>query len=86
MWGHPRVTLSGIDNVALHETRDPEVIVSEWTATATVNATGATFSLSGVISLRVRDGLIVHVRDYMDILGLSYFAGSLPALIASLDR
>ena len=86
MWANPRVRLSRIENVALHEAHDPEVILSEWTATATVNATGETIKLAGVISLQIRDGYIVHVRDYMDVLGLSYFTGSLPALVTALER
>lgn len=65
-WDATSVRLEEIHEVAVHETTDPEVIVGEWAATGKVATTGHPFAASGLLVIRVRDGLIVHVRDYMD--------------------
>ena len=36
---------------------------------------------SPVLVLRVRDGKIIHVRDYMDGLGVAHATGRLPAVV-----
>ena len=35
----------------------------------------------GVLVLRVRHGKIIHVRDYMDGLGVAHATGRLPAVV-----
>jgi len=51
-----------IDDVVIHETTDPEVVISEHTARTTFD--GKEVSLPGIRVMRVRDGLVVSSRDY----------------------
>ena len=37
-------------------------------------------------AIYLQDGEIVHVRDYMDGLGVAHAMGRLPAVAAALDR
>ncbi|BCJ40332.1 hypothetical protein GCM10010168_31910 [Actinoplanes ianthinogenes] len=53
------ITLSP-DNVRVHETTDPEVIVAEY------DYAGPGFRMANIQVLRIRDGLIVESRDYHD--------------------
>ncbi|GAB1330350.1 nuclear transport factor 2 family protein [Streptomyces sennicomposti] len=55
-----------IDEFAVHATADPEVIVVEQSVAGTLVPAGRPFAVPGPLVLRVRDGLPVHVRDYMD--------------------
>lgn len=66
-WASHRVQLAGIRSVAVHEGADPEVVVGEHVLTGTVRATGAPFELAGILVIRVRDGLITEVHDYLDV-------------------
>ncbi|WP_250003739.1 nuclear transport factor 2 family protein [Actinoplanes sp. M2I2] len=50
--------------IALHETKDPEVIVAEIDASGFVVATGKPYELRYIAVLTIRDGLIVRYRDY----------------------
>lgn len=52
------------DNIVVHETSDPEVIVGEFDYHGRVTTTGRTFTASNIFVLRVRDGQIVSSRDY----------------------
>ena len=53
-------------NVVVRDTDDPEVIVAEFDLHGEVPATGATYQLSFIQVLRVRDGEIVSMRDYFN--------------------
>ncbi|MFC4912161.1 nuclear transport factor 2 family protein [Actinomadura gamaensis] len=55
----------------IHETRDPEVIVAEFTYDGEVTTTATTFEMRNIQVLRIRDGLIVATRDYHDHLALN---------------
>jgi len=70
-WGASPVRVEEIRDVVVHETRDPEVIVAEHTVVASVPGGEGGVSVPGLLVLRVRDGLLVHVRDYMDGFGVS---------------
>jgi ketosteroid isomerase-like protein len=83
-WAGRPVRLTEIHDVVVYETADPELVVGEWSATGTVAATGQPFALSGLLALRVRDGRIVEVRDYMDALNSARQLGRLPALATAL--
>ncbi|MFJ6134324.1 nuclear transport factor 2 family protein [Kitasatospora sp. NPDC092286] len=86
-WGASPAQPREIHEVAVHESTDPEVITVEQVVTGTVATTGQTFSIPGLLVLRVRNGRIVHVRDYMDGLGVAHTMGRLDAVVASLgDR
>ncbi|GAA3227521.1 nuclear transport factor 2 family protein [Nonomuraea helvata] len=50
--------------VNLLETADPDVVVAEYTLHGSITATGKPFSSTYVMIITVRDGLIVHSRDY----------------------
>ncbi|MFD7990797.1 nuclear transport factor 2 family protein [Streptomyces mexicanus] len=75
LWGASPARPEAVHEVAVHESTDPEVIVVEQTVTGTVTTTGAPFEVPGLLVLRVRDGLLVHVRDYMDGLAATGAAG-----------
>jgi ketosteroid isomerase-like protein len=56
----------GYDELVIHETADPEVIVVEFDLQGEVTHTGEKFRRSYVQVLRVRDGKIVSLRDYFN--------------------
>jgi ketosteroid isomerase-like protein len=60
--GSRRITKA--DNVVVHETADPAVLVAEFDLHQEVR--GTTFAASYVLVLTIRDGLITHSRDYTD--------------------
>jgi ketosteroid isomerase-like protein len=74
------------DNTRIHETRDPEVIVAEFDYAGTVIATGEPFRVPCVFVLRVRDGLIVESRDYIDHVAMARARGLLDELIEALGE
>jgi ketosteroid isomerase-like protein len=51
-------------NAVIHETADPEVIIVEFDIHGSLVASGRPVSMSYIMVVRVRDGLIVHSRDY----------------------
>ncbi|MFJ5118589.1 nuclear transport factor 2 family protein [Kitasatospora sp. NPDC088548] len=53
-WGASPVQPREIHEVAVHESTDPEVITVEQVVTGTVATTGQTFSVPGLLVLRVR--------------------------------
>jgi ketosteroid isomerase-like protein len=54
------------ENIVMHETADPEVIVTEYDYVGEVTTTGKSFVSRNIIVMRVRDGHIVESRDYHD--------------------
>ncbi|WP_405015154.1 nuclear transport factor 2 family protein [Kitasatospora sp. NBC_01539] len=72
-------------NVVVRETDDPELIVAEWDYQVHHRPTGRTFEAANIQVLRVRDGLIVHTRDFHDHLALIAAGGALPQLVAALE-
>ncbi len=69
-WGASPVVVEEVREVAVHETGDPEVIVAEHTVVASLPDRAGDLTVPGLLILRVRDGLLVHVRDYMDGCGV----------------
>ncbi|SEN43996.1 Ketosteroid isomerase-related protein [Nonomuraea pusilla] len=63
-WGASPAEVEEVRRVALHRTADPEVAVVEQEVLVTVK--GRPVTVPGLLVLRVRDGRIVHCRDYMD--------------------
>ena len=55
----------------IHETADPEVVIVEYDAHGTVIPTGAPLHQTIIAVLRVRDGLVVSYRDYLNPLVLA---------------
>lgn len=71
-WGATPVRVKEIRRVSTYGTDDPEVVVAEQVVVGTVPAAGdAPFGVPGLLVLRVRDGLITHVRDYMDAMSVA---------------
>ena len=50
----------------LHQAQDPEVVIVEMRAKATVTTTGRSINATSIQVLRIRDGHIVLFRDYAD--------------------
>ena len=73
------------ENVTVHETTDPEVIVIECDHRGRFIPTGRTFDVPSVQILQVRDGLIVSARDFTNHAVIAAAAGQLPAVLAALD-
>jgi hypothetical protein len=51
-----------IEDIVVHETTDPEVVICEQTLRG--NFGGEETAMPGIRVMRVRDGLIVSSRDY----------------------
>ncbi|POX49535.1 hypothetical protein C3489_24630 [Streptomyces sp. Ru71] len=66
LWAASPARPEQVREVAVHESTDPEVLVVEQTVTGALATTGKPFEVPGLLVMRVRDGLLVHVRDYMD--------------------
>jgi ketosteroid isomerase-like protein len=58
-------------NMVIHETTDPEVVIVEYDAHGTVIATGAPLHQTIIAVFRIRDGLVVSYRDYLNPLVLA---------------
>jgi ketosteroid isomerase-like protein len=72
------------ENIRVHQTTDPEVVVAEFEYVGTVIATGEPFTVPGIFVLRVRDGLIVESRDYIDHLAMIRARGQVDTLVEKL--
>ncbi|MFJ9620027.1 nuclear transport factor 2 family protein [Streptomyces noursei] len=83
-WGATSVRLQEIRDIAVFDSTDSEVVIGQWGATATLEPGAAPAAITGLLILRVRDGLIVHALDYMDSLGTFHALGRLPALLDNL--
>jgi ketosteroid isomerase-like protein len=73
-------------NVVVHETTDPEVIVAEYDYDAESVETGRTTTTANIQLLRVRDGLIVHSRDYHDYLRLAAIRDGVDQLVKAYEQ
>jgi ketosteroid isomerase-like protein len=73
------------ENVRVHETTDPEVIVIECDYKGRFIPTDRTFEVPSIQILTVRDGLIVSARDFTNHAVIAAAAGQLPAVLAALD-
>ncbi|MFI9721151.1 nuclear transport factor 2 family protein [Streptomyces sp. NPDC052396] len=85
-WGASSVRLREIRDVVVFDGADPEVVIGQWKATATLGDDGQPAQITGLLILRVRDGLIVHALDYMDTLGTFHALGRVSVLLAALGE
>ncbi|MEV5705859.1 nuclear transport factor 2 family protein [Actinoallomurus sp. NPDC052274] len=69
----PARRFTKVDSVVLRETEDPEVVVAEYDLHGAMTRSGRPFVFSYIMVIRVRDGLIVHSRDYGDNLAGAEF-------------
>ena len=80
------VHFDGFRTVVIHDTADPEVIIAEYDLAGTVTTTNRQASASFVLVLRVRDGRIVHLREYQNVLGMAAALGQLPEALAGTEQ
>lgn len=65
------VRFTGFRDLVIHDGADPEEIFAEYVAQGVLTATGETFEIGNIPLLRIRDGLVVSVRDYADPMPVS---------------
>lgn len=73
-------------NMIVHVTADPEIVVAEWDYDGTVTTTGRVFHVSNIQVSRIRNGKIVHSRDYHNHAVLAEVTGRLAAAVAALTE
>lgn len=75
---------TGLDGVRIHETTDPETIIVEYRLHGEMLATNEQFTARYAMIMTIRDGLIVHTRDYSDPIAGARLLGKVPELVATL--
>jgi hypothetical protein len=58
--------LEDFEVVEFYQTQDPEVVIAEMRATATLTTTGQSLAATSIQILRIREGQIVLFRDFAD--------------------
>ena len=69
----------------VYGTDDPEVVITEIEHHGHSHVTNLPYQVRALGVIRVRDGEIVHYRDYMNPLTLAELTGRLPDLLAALS-
>ena len=69
----------------VYQTDDPEVVITEIKHHGFSHAAKEPYQMRALGIIRVRDGKIVHYRDYMNPLALAHYTGRLPELVANLS-
>jgi uncharacterized protein len=82
--GRAARTYSRVDHVVVHQTADPEVVITECDLHGELRPAGVPFVQSFVLIMTIRDGLIVHSRDYTNPITGARLLGRVPELIAEL--
>jgi len=77
---------TGLRDVRVHETADPDVVILEYTLDGTRLSDGEPFAMTFVMVLTFRDGLIAHSRDYSDPIAGARALGRLPDLVTALTK
>jgi uncharacterized protein len=85
-WAASEAQPQTVREVAVHSCTDSEVLIAEQVVAGVRPSTGESFEFPGVLVLRVRNGKIIHVRDYMDGLRVAHAMGRLPAVMAALTQ
>ena len=75
-----------LGDVVIHETTDPGVVIIEYELRGEFTQTAESFSLRFLMVLTIRDGQIVHSRDYSNPIAGAQVIGRLPELIAALSK
>jgi ketosteroid isomerase-like protein len=71
-------------DVVIHETADPGVVIVEYGLDGELTESAEPFSLRFVMIMTIRDGQIVHTRDYSDPIAGARVLGRVPQLLAAL--
>jgi ketosteroid isomerase-like protein len=66
-----------IRQLAVHSCENDTVLVVEQVVVGVRESTGDAFEFPGVLILRLRDGKIIHARDYLDGLAVARAMGQL---------
>ncbi|MGI5133127.1 nuclear transport factor 2 family protein [Pseudonocardia sp. CA-107938] len=74
---------TAVDQVHVHETTDPELVVADYRLHGRVLATGKQFIFDMVMFARVRDGLIAWSRTYSNPLDGAIAFGAAEQLLAT---
>ena len=69
----------------VHETADPEVVIVEIEHQGHAKVVDEPYRMRAVGIIRVRDGEIVHYRDYMNPVSLAHYTGRVPELVSALS-
>lgn len=70
----------------VHETKDPEVVIVEIDHHGHSHIADGPYEMHALGIIRVRDGKIVHYRDYMNPLALAKLTGRMPELLTAVGR
>lgn len=73
-----------LDELHLHETEDPELVVAEYRLHGRIVPTGKEFAHHLVMVARIRDGLITHSRTYANPLDNAVAFDAVNDLLAAL--
>jgi uncharacterized protein len=71
------------EDVCVHQTADPEVIIAEFRYVGRFTDTGRRLEVPNIFVLRVRDGQIVESRDYADHLAFAAAGGRLEEVVGT---
>jgi uncharacterized protein len=74
-----------LSDVVIHETADPEMVITEYQLHGEMTATAEPFSQRFIMVMTIRDGQIVHSRDYTNPVTGARLLGKIPELIAALS-
>lgn len=71
------ISVDAVDDVVIHDTADPEVVIVEFAAHGRALKTGEPYEQRYISVIRTRDGRMVHYKDYWNpIQGLKAQIGS----------
>ena len=73
------VRLEDLEDAELYQTQDPEVVIEEVRAKATLTTTGRSFVTTSIQIYRIREGRIVLFRDFPNSRVLEDVIGEPPA-------
>ena len=75
-----------VEHARIHQTADPQVVIEYDLHGEVLEPERRPFVMSYVMVMTIRDGLIVHSRDYVDPVAGARLLGRLPELVAALTE
>ena len=83
--GRAKRRYNALSNVVIYETTDPGVVIVEYELHGEFTETAEPFSVRFLMILTIRDGQIVHSRDYSSPIAGAQLIGKVPELVAALN-
>jgi ketosteroid isomerase-like protein len=83
--GRAQRRYKSLSDVVIHETADPDVVIVEYQLHGEFTETAEPFSVRFLMILTIRDGQIVHSRDYSNPIAGAQLLGKVPELVAALS-